>query len=124
MPVGRKTVFTLENQQRIIAALEIGATLRDAALTAGVSEAMFHVWLKRGREATRKNEFSEFLERVEEAQAKCRLNYTAVIAKAANEGDWRAAESYLKRRDRQNWGDSQDITTAGQPITLRVVYDE
>jgi transposase-like protein len=111
MPRGRKTVFTPENQQRIIDALEIGATLRDATLSAGISEATFYEWLKRGREATRKNEFSEFLEKVEAAQATCRLNFTAVLAKSANDGDWRAALEYLKRRDRNNWGDysRQDI---------------
>jgi hypothetical protein len=33
------------------------------------------------------------------------------------EFDWRAAESWLKRRNRVEWGDRADITSGDQPIT-------
>ena len=55
------------------------------------------------------------------AEAQCRLNMTRVIQSAAAKGDWKAAEAYLRRRDRVNWGDNVDVTSGGEAITLKIV---
>jgi hypothetical protein len=45
------------------------------------------------------------------------LKYLSTIAKAAKDGDWRAALEYLKRRDRANWGDNVDVTSGNEKLT-------
>lgn len=121
--MGRPSKFTPEVRKRILDALRIGATRQDAALASGVSVSLFMEWLDNGRKQ-KTGAFVEFLESVEQAEGEARLKFTAVIARAANDGDWRAAESYLKRRDRASWGDNQDVTSGGGPLVLRVVYDD
>lgn len=122
-PTGRPTKLTPETQEAVCNLLKIGATRRDAALAAGVSEPVLYLWLQRGRsdrEARRRTRFVEFLEAVERAEAEARLRFTATIARAAQDGDWRAALEYLKRRDREHWGDSVDVSSGGQPIQFVV----
>ncbi len=41
----------------------------------------------------------------------------------AQEFDWRAAESWLKRRRKEEWGDSADITSGGEPIKGYLGFD-
>jgi hypothetical protein len=52
--------------------------------------------------------------------------FTAIIAKAAKgtpqvPGDWRAAESWLKRRRRAEWGDSLDLRKLDDDTILRLL---
>jgi hypothetical protein len=73
-------------------------------------------------EKAKTGQFHEFYNACTQAEHKARLNYLSVIAKAANDGDWRAALEYLKRRDRDNWGDNVDLTSGGDKIELVVRY--
>lgn len=115
--MARPTKLTQEVSDQICEALEIGATRTDAVLSSGVSYPTFLSWIERGRNAKRKNDiYLEFLKRVELSEAKARLKFTKTIYKAADEGDWRAAEAYLKRRDRTHWGDVVDVLSGGKPI--------
>jgi transposase len=118
--MARPTKFTPEVTETILKAIQIGATYKDAAEAAGVSFDTFNEWMKAGREGSKK--FSEFFELIRKAEAQARLNYLSTIAQAAAKGDWKAAEAYLKRRDRANWGDNVDVTTGGEKITIEVEY--
>ena len=113
--MGRPTKLTPETQKRIIDALKIGATRLDAALSAGVSYESFNEWEVKGRQA-RSGVYWQFWQAVMQAEGEARLRYTSVIARAANDGDWRAALEYLKRRDRAHWGDNVDVTSGQQPL--------
>ena len=119
--MARPTKLTPETQDAIIKALSIGATYKDAAEAAGVHYDTFNEWMKLGEEQKR-GKFSEFSELVKRTEAQTRNNFVAVIAMAANKGDWRAAEAYLKRRDRANWGDSVDFNPKDRPVQI-VAYD-
>ena len=72
----------------------------------------------------------EFFCACSKAEAIARLNYTNTIARAASDGDWRAAMEYLKRRDPENWGDRSALTvgnpdgTALAPTTITVIYQD
>jgi hypothetical protein len=116
--MARPTKLTPETQDAIIKALSIGATYKDAAEAAGVEYETFNNWMNAGREA-KKGQFFQFFHLVKRTEAQTRNNFVAVIAIAADKGDWRAAEAYLKRRDRANWGDNVDVTTGGEKLTWK-----
>jgi len=97
-----------------------GATYKDAAEAAGVWYETFNNWIKLG-EASKSGQYFQFFQDVRKAEAQCRLNMTRVIQSAAAKGDWKAAEAYLRRRDRANWGDNVDVTSGGEAITLKIV---
>jgi hypothetical protein len=113
--MARPTKLTPETSQAILDALAIGATYKDAAEAAGVAYDTFNNWMQMG-ESAKSGQFFEFFQSVRQAQADARLKYLSTIAKAAKDGDWRAALEYLKRRDRANWGDNLDLTSKGEEI--------
>ena len=117
---GRPTKLTPETSAAIIRALAIGATYKDAAEAAGVDYTTFNNWMKRGEKA-KSGQYFKFFNLVRRTQAEARNHYLSVIAKAANDGDWRAALEYLKRRDRATWGDNVDVTSKGEPIRIESV---
>jgi hypothetical protein len=124
--MARPTKLTPETQKAIVDALSIGATRKSAVLAAGISYKTFLNWLDIGRmvrdgelrKTKTRNQFLQFLQSVEKSEHEAFVNYTKTIASAAAKGDWRAAESFLKRRDPDNWGDRQktDITSGGEKI--------
>lgn len=107
---GRPIKLHPEIIDAITQSLSIGATYRDAAEVAGIAYQTFLNWMAQG-EVAKSGIFRDLFDRVRQAEAEARLNFTGVIAKSANDGDWRAALEFLKRRDRVNWGDysRQDI---------------
>jgi|APSaa5957512622_1039677.scaffolds.fasta_scaffold96277_2 hypothetical protein len=123
--MARPSKLTEEKRERICTAIENGSTYRVAALVSGIGYSTFNDWMKLGREATRKNKYSEFSEAVQIASARCeaRMSETVVVA---GKKDWRAAESFLKRRDPENWGDNNrtDITSAGDKIIVTIGKDD
>jgi hypothetical protein len=112
---GRPSKFTPEIGAAIVKSLAIGATRTDAVGAVGIDYGTFSNWLKQGEEKG-SGPFFRFFVACRQAESEARLKYTSVIAKAASEGDWRAALEYLKRRDRPNWGDGVDVTSGGQPL--------
>lgn len=115
--MARPTKLNADTHKAIVDALTIGATYKDAAESAGVRYHTFLNWMERGSNA-KSGKFFKFFNDAEQAMAIARLNYTRTFQKAAIAGDWRAAESFLKRRDPKNWGDKQaiDHTTDGEKI--------
>ena len=118
--MARPSKFTPEVTETIIKALQIGATYKDAAEAAGVDYDTYNEWIKAGK-AAKSGRFYEFSEAVRKSEAQARLNYLSTIAQAAAKGDWKAAEAFLKRRDRVNWGDVVDVTSGGQALTIKII---
>ena len=118
--MARPSKLTPETHAAIVDAILHGATYKDAAEAAGVWYTTFNEWMQRG-EAAKAGQYYEFNHAVRKAEAQCRLNMTRVIQSAAAKGDWKAAEAYLRRRDRVNWGDNVDVTSGGEAITLKIV---
>ena len=113
--MARKTKLNEEIHAQIVDAILHGATYKDAAEAAGIWYTTFNDWMKLGDQAT-SGRFYNFYHAVRKAEAQCRLNMTRVIQSAAAKGDWKAAEAYLKRRDRENWGDNLDVTSGNEQI--------
>ena len=114
---GRPTKLTPEVHNAIVNDIELGVIYKDAVGAAGVSYPTFLSWLERGKAVrdgelrkTKSNKpFLEFLNSVERAKHTAFAMYAKEIQKASKK-DWRAAESFLKRRDPENWGDKQENT--------------
>ena len=117
---GRPDKFHQEIKDAILRYLSIGATYKDAAEGSGISYETLLNWIKKGEEAT-SGIYYEFFHAVRRSEAQARLNYLSTIATAAAKGDWKAAEAYLKRRDRANWGDAVDVTTGGEALTIKII---
>ncbi len=125
---GRPTKLTKEVHNTITEAIALGVTYKNAVGAAGISYQCFLDWLERGKK-TQKGELNrtkankiylEFFESVERSKHKAFSEYTKTIHKAAKEGDWRAAESFLKRRDPDNWGDRQENTIKTDTIEVSI----
>ena len=120
---GRPTKLHPEIKDALYESISNGAVFRDAAEGAGVSYQTFLNWMDKG-EKSRSGIFRDFFDSMRKAEAVARLRFTSTIAQAAAKGDWKAAMEFLKRRDRDNWGDNVDVTSGGNAITFRVVRDD
>ena len=117
--MSRPTKLNAETQRLIIDALAKGATRKDASESAGVSYASFIGWMHEGEEAKGGTLF-KFFKAVTKAEADLRAKLAGMIVYAAAQGDWKAAEAYLKRRDNANWGDKQAVEHSGAVRLIEV----
>jgi len=101
---GRPTKLNPKVTRKICRAIVVGATYEAAAQYAGISYETFNEWMKAGRAATAPNEFSDFSEAVEGANATAQVQFVLNIKDAANDGDWRAAAWMLERRFPKAYG--------------------
>lgn len=99
----RRTKYTDELAASIAKALWSGASRKDAYEAHGIGHETFRVWLEQK---------PAFLAIITRAEAECaqRMAETLTIAALT---DWRAGESWLKRRRREDWGDRQEVAHSG-----------
>lgn len=117
---GRWTKRTPEMVEGILQALRDGCTQRDACESNGITWDTFNRW---------RMEDEEFRRDVSRAESQiARFMAARLRAEAAkHDGDWRAAESWLKRRRREDWSERQEITGAaggGLEIVVRFADEE
>jgi hypothetical protein len=107
----RPTTFSQDVADKLVVMLRAGNYLHVAVAAAGVPMTTFKDWLRKGRSPLLVDlPFVEFRERVESARAEGEARMVAVIARAAQDGDWRAALSLLEREFPERWG----------PVSVRV----
>ncbi len=117
--MARPTALDADTHQIIIASLNGGSLLGDAAERASVTRRTLMRWLERGRhyrdalstDSTTESDkpFYELLVNVERTTASVRIRMSARILAAADgtkdkPGDWRAAAWYLERSQPEVWG--------------------
>ena len=134
---GRPTALLEEvKEQTLLDYIRIGTPIRKAVTASGIAEKTFYNWMTRGmaererlslvpdaKENPTEVIFLQFLQRVEQARAEAITKKVAVIAKAGNDGDWRAAAWYLERQVPEDFGktDSFEIGgTNGEAIKVQV----
>lgn len=88
----------------LLTTLERGATRTAACASAGISLDTLARW----RDAD-----PEIEEKLVRAEGKAHVSMSNVLFEAAMGGDWRAAESWLKRRRPEEWGDKQTAEING-----------
>ena len=100
--MARPTKYSAAMRNAICNQLKTGCTRTAAAESLGIGYETFRRWM---------SDYEEFWGAVTRAEAEAEAMFTATIAQAAKgtekePGDWRAAESWLKRRRRAEWGDN------------------
>lgn len=119
---GRPTKFTPDTQNKLVQAIQMGATYEHAAAYAGISYNTFNEWMKKGEDA-KSGEFLEFSEAIKEAEGRAVIGWLAKIEKAANDGTWQAAAWKLERRYPSVYGKTVQEHTGkdGQAIRIEIV---
>jgi hypothetical protein len=105
MTRGQPTKYSRAKQEAICRLLKSGCTRMAAAEASGIAYETFRRWMA---------DNVDFYGAVTRAEYEAEAMFTAVIAKHAVgagkiESDWRAAESWLKRRRRAEWGDNVSV---------------
>ena len=95
--MGRRTKLTEEIQNKIIQAVQTGATYEICAQFAGIAPSTLYLWMKQGRERKSKAKI-EFLESIKRAESKGAVVNLGLIQRAAQDGDWKASAWILERR--------------------------
>jgi hypothetical protein len=126
MPAGRPTKYNEERAKPILERLRAGNTRKASVESIGIAYTTFLEWLEN---------FPNFATSVAQAESEAEVRNATILAKAANgweteetvtttlpdgtvktvvtkgrEYDWRAAESWLKRRRRDEWGDNINLS--------------
>ncbi len=112
-PSGRPSEFTAEVEKAILDALAAGASVRSACEAAGVGPTTFYRWLSEGAADGAPEHFRVLRERTTRARAQARVAYAAVIRRAANEGDWKAAAWFLERSEPEEWALKRRLEHSG-----------
>lgn len=112
-PLGRPSEFTAEVEKAILDALAAGASIRSACGAAGIGTTTFYRWLSQAEGADAPEHFRAFRDASTRARSQARVAYAAVIRRAANEGDWRAAAWFLERSEPEEWAQRQKLEHSG-----------
>lgn len=117
---GRPSKFTPDTTARILQALRGGNFMSVACEFAGVHYTTVRKWLIDAEKPGAPQELVEFSDAVRQAEAQAEVADLAIIRRAAQDKDWRAAAWIRGRRSRERWGDkvdaSVDVTSGGEPI--------
>jgi len=102
--MARPTKYDPARVKIVCQCLQDGGTRKAACDFAGVDVASLARWLAR---------YADFAVAIARAEADAENLMVAAVRKSALGGDWRAAESWLKRRRREDWGDNEKVTHGG-----------
>ncbi len=112
-PSGRPSEFTAEVEKAILDALAAGASVTSACEAAGVGRTTYYRWLEQGEPEDGPEHFRDFRDATTRARARARVAYSAVIRRAASEGDWKAAAWFLERSEPEEWGLKRRLEHSG-----------
>lgn len=113
---GRSTRWTPELWDEILLSLANGTTAAAAYGRVGVPTSTFYHWLKHGigyvdaDGEEHRYEPEELKSSIDAAEASAETRFSLRFRQAADAGDWKAAESWLKRRRKADWGDNVTAT--------------
>lgn len=97
-------------EELFLEALARGHTLASAAALVGVSQGWHYERVKSD---------PEWIKKTEHWQAKA-VDKAILAMTSAFDKDWKAAESFLKRRAKKEWGDHQVVENTGEQQRFRV----
>lgn len=118
---GRPTLLSEATAKVLFEAIERGLPYKQAAGLAGISYDTFNRWRIKGRTYEAPQEFCDFCDRLELAQAKAVDSLVETVRKAASKGDWKAAAWMLERRHPEEW--ERLGRTSNQESTLTLLDD-
>ena len=105
-----------EKRETLLKLISAGNYQRTACRAAGISEAQFYTWKRKGEEARddlenglelteTEEELVWFVNELDEARAKSEAALVARWYTEAADGDWRAAERFLAKAFPERWSD-------------------
>jgi hypothetical protein len=100
--MARPTKLTAAVRDRLVAAIRAGNYAEAACLSAGISTSTYYRWLERGQ-LEPAGIYRELCEAVRQAEGEAEVFAVALIRRAMNDGDWRAAITFLERRYPSRW---------------------
>ena len=106
--MGRPSKLTPETTQRIVEAVELGATWERAADAAGVGASTLGLWRRRGEAGDAP--YSAFLAALKRAEGAGVERALMVIRKAAAAGAWQASAWLLERRYPADYGRRSEVS--------------
>ena len=133
---GRPTDCTPETTRRIVDAVRLGLSYDDAAAAGGVGYTTMRDWINRAeaeqqrladnpkaRPRTSEQPFLDFSEALRKAEAEGQLRNAALVQKAADEQNWRAAAWILERRHSKTWGSNAELWQAYHQLRQELGID-
>jgi hypothetical protein len=95
----------------------------------GIAETSFYNWCRKGKEDFENGKNSiyvQFLQSINEAEAKAEMLHLQNIAKSANDGTWQASAWLLERKHKNRWSNKQEIQLSGdeeKPLKVNLKWD-
>ena len=96
--MGRPSKFTKPRREKILEAIEYGATYDLAADLAGIDRNTLYHWLRKAKAPGATATYKTFLNDLKEARAKCALHDLKTIHQETLQGNWKCAAWRLERR--------------------------
>ena len=96
--MGRPSKFTKVRREKILEAIEYGATYDLAADLAGIDRNTLYHWLRKAKAPGAPATYKTFLNDLKEARAKCALHDLKAIHQETLQGNWKCAAWRLERR--------------------------
>lgn len=115
--MARRSKYAPDVVQRIVTAIEQGATYELAAAYGGITYDTFNEWRKAK---------AEFSDAIKSAEGRASLKWLAIIDRAAQDGTWQAAAWKLERRYPQMYGRTVTEHQGNEeaPVSVRLVRKE
>ena len=113
-------------QSTLLDYVRLGVPIKKAVASVGIAEKTFYNWMTRGLNERERLQnvkdskpiptegvYLQFLQLVERARGEAFVKKIAVVAKASNDGDWRAAAWWLERQAPEEFGKTDRIEHTG-----------
>lgn len=102
-PKASATARHSEETERLLQAIRLGATYKNACNYAGISFDTFRRWIAKGEKES-SGKWHDFFCAVRKAEGEALVGWLARIEKAAQDGDWKAAAWKIERRYPAEYG--------------------
>ena len=107
--MGRKTLWNIEDGNRIVEMIENGNWKIVAARAVGINRTVLEKWLEIAERDEADPAMADWAKRFREAEARCESNCVSMIAGACAQGDLAAGQWLLERRFPKRWGRRERI---------------
>lgn len=125
-PMGRRSRLTPELQATVVDLLKAGNYVETACAYVNINPSTYHRWIERG-ETNPDSAYGEFARACAQARAHAEVQSVLVVRKAARDGNWQAAMTWLERSFPQRWGRSMRAEVTGPnggPVSLEVSRED
>lgn len=96
--MARPTKFTKPRRDKILEAIEYGATYDLASDLAGIDRNTLYYWLRKAKEPGAPQTYKTFLNDIKSARARCAMHDLKTIHQETLQGNWKCAAWRLERR--------------------------